>query len=95
MAIIPQEEKKTKPTFVYSIAALLATAVFLSLAIFFWPVRPQENYKETVLNRDERKLSDLTFNLAILETPVFKELKLYGEFPITVIEGGRPNPFSL
>lgn len=95
MAIIPKEEEGGKPTFRYSLIGLFIVAVFASLAAFFWPVRLPDNFREAILNRTERRLSELQLNLAVLQDPVFQSLISYGEFPLRAPEGGRPNPFSL
>jgi hypothetical protein len=95
MAIIPTKEEGGKPTFRYSIIILFVAAALASLAAFFWPVRLPDNFREAILNRTERRLSELQLNLAILQDPVFQSLTSYGEFPLRVSEGGRTNPFSL
>jgi len=94
MAIIPKEEER-KPIFRYSLAGLIIAAVLASLAAFLWPARLPENFKEAILNRAERRLSELQLNLAVLQDPVFQSLTSYGEFPLRAPEGGRANPFSL
>jgi hypothetical protein len=95
MAIIPTKEEGGKPAFGYSIIALFAAAILASLAAFFWPIRLPENFREAILNHSERRLSKLQLNLAVLQDPVFQTLASYGEFPLTVPEGGRANPFTL
>ncbi len=93
MAIIPIKEER-KITYRYSLVALILAAVLASLAAFFWPTRLPDNFRETILNRAERRLSELQLNFAVLQDPVFQSLTSYGEFPLTVRGGGRQNPFS-
>ena len=95
MAIIPIKKEERKPTYRYSLIILILVAILASLAVFFWPVQLPENYKGAILSRTEEKLSELEFNLAVLQDPVFQSLTSYGEFPLTVKDGGRANPFSL
>lgn len=94
MAIISQEQQMKRQKLLVGLAvAILAAAGLVVYFVFLRQPLPVETSKIIKIVPQFEKAGKTTFNLAVLESPIFKSFKSYVELPVVSEEKGRINPF--
>ena len=69
---------------------ILAVIVFLGSLYYIWS---QSTGKISLLTFKKEKEIQVKFDTSLFESQAFKELKIYGEYPLEIGFKGKANPF--
>ncbi len=98
--VLLPEEKKQRVMF--GIFGLLVAVILVTLYFGFWRETSSQSGAEQEamgagLSQEssfEQIKEMINFDTSFLKDPTFKELEIYGEWPIQIEKGGNENPFS-
>lgn len=94
MAFITPEQKKLK---IFSVVfVVILVVVFIVVYFGFWrkPSSSTTNMPLPITNDEYAKsLNNLKIDWQFLDSQTFKDLKFFGENPVTPGDKGRQNPF--
>lgn len=98
--ILSPHDKKQRLMLVILLVAILVILIILYFG--FWrslPEPPIDEQPSVVENGDirgealEALIEKIDFDASFLKSSYFKDLKVYGEWPLEIGEKGRDNPF--